>query len=525
MCGISGIINGNIETLLKKQIHRGPDTCGKNLASAEYDLYLGHNRLSIIDLSELSNQPLENDRYVLTYNGEIYNYKECHMALDPFNYDLNNTPGDSRTLLSYVTRFGISQTLRDINGMYAFGLYDKIYNKLHLVVDRFAQKPLYYYQEGETFAFASSPAALLHLKDKWKINEQALQSYWKLGSVMIDSIWEGIKKVDGSEIVTYDLEKKTITKERYWEPKFQENTKHIEELILDSIGKVKVADVPVFIFLSGGIDSTLVASQFEGGEAIHMDGPERKYAELVAKKFNLKLNVVSPVEVCAKCGLKDYVTKTGEPTMAGLTPWITAREAAKFCKVAVSANGADELFFGYNRIEDDEQTSNQYWNIFRMCVDGFPLTTAKHFDTLIDDRLSRSRWLELQTYVKHDLNKTLDAASMCHSLEVRNPFLDHRLVEMALSIPFEKIGRKELLKNMLRKMGFDNQFLNRPKMGFTLYHEPKGYKELQETAYKWCILNGYLKLISTPNTRDLMYLKASAAGFYVFWETFKDKIQ
>lgn len=461
---------------------------------------------------------MENDRYVLTYNGEIYNYKELDMALHPQDYDLNNTPGDSRTLIHYISRFGISQTLKDLNGMYAFGLYDKLYQKLHLVVDRFSQKPCYYFQEGETFAFASSPAALLHLKDKWKINEQALQSYCKLGSVMIDSIWEGIKKVDGSEIVTYDLQTKTISKERYWQPTFQENTNGIEDLILDSIRKVKVADVPVKIFLSGGIDSTLVASQFEGGEAIHMKGPEWPYAAMVAHKFNINLITVDPKEVCAKCGLKDYVTKTAEPTMAGLTPWITAREAAKFCKVAVSANGADELFFGYNRITQ-EWNANQWDHIFRGCID-----YCVDYDLEIDERLSSGRWLELQTYVKHDLNKTLDAASMCHSLEVRNPFLDHRLVEMALSIPFEKIGRKELLKNMLRKMGFDNQFLNRPKMGFTLYHEPKGYKELQETAYKWCILNGYLKLISTPNPRDLMYLKASAAGFYVWWENFKEKI-
>jgi asparagine synthase (glutamine-hydrolysing) len=516
MCGISGIINGSIDPLLKNQIHRGPDGVGKNIASTEYDLWLGHNRLSIIDLSEKGSQPMESARYVLTYNGEIYNYKELQYYLHEFEGN------DALTLLAYIERFGLGHALASANGMYGFGLFDKLYNKLHLVVDRFAQKPLYYYQEGETFAFASSPAALLHLRDKWKINEQALASYWKLGAVMIDSIWEGIKKVDGSEIVTYDLEKKVITKERYWQPEFQENTNGIEELILDAIRGVRVADVPVKIFLSGGIDSTLVASQFIGGEAIHMDGPERKYAQQVAKRFNINLHVVSPKEVCAKCGLKDYVSKTGEPTMAGLIPWITAREAVKFCKVAISANGADELFFGYDRTSD-EITDPQLDNIFRRQYRDNPLNFIEPF-TNIDSRLSWGRWLELQTYVKHDLNKTLDAASMCHSLEVRNPFLDHRLVEMALSIPFEKIGRKELLKNMLRKFGFDNKFLNRPKMGFTLYQEPKGYKELQESSYKWAIENKFLKLISQPNARDLMYLKASAAGFFVWWETFKEII-
>lgn len=520
MCGISGCINQNIDSLIEKQTHRGPDASGKRLVDIEENLWLGHNRLSIIDLSENGNQPMENERYALTFNGEIYNYRELDYYLTP-NDDMagSKMPGDTRTLLNYITRFGLTRAMNDINGMYAFGLYDKIYKKLHLVVDRFAQKPLYYFQQNETFAFASSPAALLHLKDKWKISEEALQSYWKLGSVMTGSIWEGIQKVDGSEIVTYDLDKKHLSKQRYWEPKFQENTSGIQDLILDVIRKVKVSDVPVYIFLSGGIDSTLVASQWEGGNAIHLDGPERKYAEQVASRFNINLHVVSPKEVCAKCAIKSYSVRSGEPSMAGIIPWITAKEAAKFCKVAVSANGADEIFFGYSRTH--EKICDEQWDhVFRSCVSYLPSA-----DRYCDERISEGRWFELMNYVKHDLNKTLDAASMCHSLEVRNPFLDHRLVEMALSIPQEKVGRKELLKNMLRKFGFDNQFLNRPKQGFSLYHEPKGYKDLQEESYKWAIQNKFLKLISHPSPRDLQYLKASAAGFMVWYEAFKNIIE
>lgn len=518
MCGVAFSINTDVKPITEALKHRGPDNIGYFI---DDNVELGHTRLSIIDLSDQSNQPLENSRYVLSYNGEIYNYRELDYHISPHTDDMagKTMPGDSITLLRYITRFGIDRALKDSNGMFAFILYDKFYKKVHLAVDRFSQKPLYYYQEGDVFAAASSHSALLHLKDKWKINDQALRSYWKLGSVMIDSIWEGIKKVDGSEIVTYDVSSKTITKERYWQPAFQTNTNGIEDLIIDAIRKVKVADVPVKIFLSGGIDSTLVASQFEGGEAIHLNGPERKYAEQVANRFKIKLHIVEPREVCAKCGLKDYVTKTGEPTMAGLIPWITAREAARFCKVAISANGADEIFFGYDRTKDNWNV-NQYDHIFRKCIDYKP---SEEDD--IGNNFSSGRWLELQTYIKHDLNKTLDAGSMCHSLEVRNPFLDHRLVEMALSIPFEKIGRKELLKNMLRKFGFDDKFLNRKKEGFSLYREPKGYKELRETSYKWAIENNFLKLISTPNARDLMYLKASAAGLFVWYETFKDKIE
>src|SRR5690242_10001668 len=132
MCGISGIINGNIDTLIEKQRHRGPDETGKTLASAEYDLWLGHNRLSIIDLSENGNQPMESHQYVLTFNGEIYNYKELWNSLDYQNEDWELPGGDSKALLFHIQRFGLSQTLKDVNGMYAFGLFDKLYNKLHL---------------------------------------------------------------------------------------------------------------------------------------------------------------------------------------------------------------------------------------------------------------------------------------------------------------------------------------------------------------------------------------------------------
>jgi len=135
--------------------------------------------------------------------------------------------------------------------------------------------------------------------------------------------------------------------------------------------------------------------------------------------------------------------------------------------------------------------------------------------------MSQGRWFELQTYVQHDLNKTLDFASMAHGLEVRSPFLDHRLVEAALSVPQEKIGRKALLKDMLRGMGFNDAFLNRPKMGFTLYQKPTNYDV--DGAYQWALANGWLK-DAKRSPRDHQYLKASAFSFRIWWETFKNII-
>ena len=500
MCGIAGAINTNIVPIWEQQQHRGHDDAFIGKWNA---VHLAHNRLAIIDLSPEGKQPIQTDRYVLTYNGEIYNYQPGH-------------GNDAKWLLHKIEKDGLEAALSQSIGMFAFGLYDKLENKIHLVLDRMGEKPLYYYHEGDVFAFASSPAALLHLQDKWKINEQALQSYWKLGAVMYDSIWQGIKRVNAAQHVTYDINSNTITSGHYWQPEFQINTSGIEDLVLDAINKVKVADVPVYIFLSGGIDSSLVASQFSGGHAIHMDSPEYSYAQQVAARFNITLHKVSPKDFDPATVLMDYSSKSGEPTMAGMIPWITSAEASKLCKVAVSANGADELFFGYDRTSN-AITDKQLKHIFRELPGGIPF-----YD--IDERLSQGRWLELQTYVQHDLNRTLDFASMCHSLEVRSPFLDYRLVEMALSIPKKEMGRKDILKRMLRSFGFDDLFLNRPKMGFSLYVKPANLGALQQQALKFCIGNGYLQLPGKINRRDEMYLEAAALGFYYWWETFKDKI-
>lgn len=507
MCGISGIVNGNIVPLILGQDHRGPDGDG-NWYNQEVTVSLGHNRLKIIDLTEYGRQPMYNDRYALTYNGEIYNYK-----------DFGLKGNDAAVLLQLIEEKGLAATLSIINGMFAIGVYDNHLQQVHLVVDRFAQKPLYYYHRPETglFAFASSPAALLHLQQKWSVSESALASYWKLGSTM-ECIWQDIHKVNASEWITFDIAPGSISKQKYWEPSYQPNTNVIEDLILDSIRLTKVSDVPIYTFLSGGVDSTLVASQFEGGNAIHLHGPEEIYASHVAKRFGLNLQVVSPAVSDPIADMKDYALKCAEPSMAALIPYITSREAAKFCKVAISANGADELFFGYDRTSK-QVNEVQMNHIFRRCV------ASEVFVPEIDHRLSSGRWLELMTYIQFDLNKTLDFAAMAHSLEVRSPFLDHRLVEMALSMTPEQIGRKEILKAMLRGMGFSRSFTDRSKMGFSLYVQPTGLDKLQTEAYSWCVNEGWLGLISEPGKRDMMYLKASAFGFKQWVEVWENKIK
>lgn len=509
MCGLAGSVNHPEEVvlnILQHQTKRGPDL---SKITKFGNLIFGHNLLSIIGHQE---QPITLNRYTLVFNGCWYDYKDYYPYCD----------SDTLALIQHFEKKGL-KAIDDVNGMFAIGLYDSVFKKVHLFVDRFGQKPLYYFHEKGKFAFASSPGALYELKDKWEIDTDALQSYWLLGSVMgSDGLLKGIKKVTASQMVTYDIREDKVSIERYYEPKFQENTNGIEDLVLDAIRKVKVSDVPVHIFLSGGIDSTLVASQFEGGEAIHLDSPEWVYAKQAAERFHVKLKRVFPEDIEVMPNLIDFALQAGEPCMSALIPYITAKEVSKFGRVAVTANGADELFFGYDRMQ---HSYKQFSHMMRESAFG-------DFSPFVEFKaagISTKQFFELKYYVQYDLNKTLDFASMCHALEVRSPFLDHRLVEMALSIPesvHRKQGNKTILKNMLRKMGFQNNFLDRPKIGFSLHKQPKDLDRLIEKAWYWVQAEGFLRIDEKKlNGRDLRYLQMSALSFYYWYQVWEFKIK
>lgn len=529
MCGIAGTVNypGAIMSQMMLALYeRGPDY---QEIYSENNISLGHTRLSILDLTPAGNQPMHTARYSLVYNGEIYNYLELKRYLD-VNDDLaggkNLTGNDARTLLLYIEKFGLTKALADSNGMFAFGLYDRQERNIYCVVDRYAQKPLYYYHEHGKFAFASTPAALTGLKNKWQIENHAVDSLFLLGSVFTDSLFSGIKKLDGSHLLVYDIDKDNVYVVKYWEEQFQENTDKIENLILDAINKVKISDVPVYIFLSGGVDSTLVASQCRGMNAIHLESPERDFAKQAADKFDIKLHDVRPDSINFANAFIDYSRKSGDASMSAFIPYVTAKETAKFAKVAITANGADELFFGYERTTQNI-TQKQIEHIFRASAFS-PVTIGENMT--LDERISRGRVLELDTYVMHDLNKTLDFASMCHSLEVRAPFLDHRLTQAALSIPegrhFDpRYGRKAILKRMLERYGFDTRFLNRPKLGFSLHREPEGMANAKWIAWEWCKVRGYLTFDASKLTgRDHAYLQSTCLAFYYWFTVWENKL-
>ena len=355
MCGIAGVFYADgrkefaekwLDETLVHQHHRGPDHTGKYISKYN-NLLLGHNRLSIVDLSNSANQPMQYQNCVMVFNGEIYN----HRTFEDFSY-LNDDyaimkrSGDTKNLMISFANRGYDNTLRRANGMYAIAMHPIDMNTIVLSVDPTGQKPIYYYQSEDEFYFASTPASLYNIKDKWEIDYEALETYWQFGAVIGENqIMKGIKKVTSGQTIIYDHRTKSIKTE--YLPFFQPVNASVDGMkfiIERNIDAVKDADVPVSIFLSGGIDSTLVASRFANTNttAIHLNSPETKYAEFVAKKFGLNLHVVNPKNYSMDEILTDYVTKSGEPTMAGPIPWIVAKEAREFAKVAIIANGADE---------------------------------------------------------------------------------------------------------------------------------------------------------------------------------------
>lgn len=514
MCGIvGGNIQGDwIDKCLNHMEHRGPDGFSKETID---NITFGHRRLSIIDLSERGKQPIRYKNLMMTFNGEIYNYQYLRSYLNADDDLFQSSLNDAHVAIRYIHKYGVDKFLDRASGMWAFAIYNSDTKEIGLYTDPFNQKPIYYYHSEGIFAFASEPVCLYWLKSKWELDYDALETYWMLGGVIGENqLLKGIKKVLAGEEVIF---KKTVRKRKWYQIKPSKD--NVEQLIYEAIDEMKVSDVPVALFLSGGIDSSIVASRLSG-TAIHLDSPEREYAQEVANKYKLDFKVCTPTDYQTSEILTDYVSKTGEPTMAGAIPWITAKETRAFGKVAVIANGADELFFGYDRLKGDDNQYSVHQNnhLFRGSL--FSHEKLNQF------RKGTSRKTELDIFIQYDLNRTLDFASMCHGLEVRSPFLNRKLVEAALSIPEEKHrqnGNKSILKAILHKHGFPHAFTDRPKQGFSLHFKPLGFEQESKEAFNWAVLDGYI-LMKQMAPRCKSYLQSSALGFRYWFNKYKSII-
>jgi len=513
MCGLSGSWNLSKEVVMKMathQISRGPDRLGIEECG---EVIFSQNRLAIIDKSEAGNQPMTNPQGILSYVGEIY------------NYSIQFSTDTAWVLDKLMSVNDYSQVFNSFNGMWALAYYDKLNKEIILCKDRFGIKPLYYTHQKDFFAFASTPAAVALTKNNWDISQKGLQEYLSLGATMLHSMFEGIEAVPPGHYVTFNCKTNEVKVKRWYYPKFIENAlETIQEKVEKAIDKVKLTcDWPQIILLSGGIDSTIVASRYSSQKAIHLASPEQEYAQKVADRFGIHLNNVHPHDFSVEECLLDYTSKCGDPTMAGFIPYITCKEIKKLgFRVAITANGADELFFGYDRMNGFcEDQRNHICRNFPFSEDIVDEVRQQLTISFLGFPMPNMQWFEICTYLMFDLNKTLDFASMCHSVEVRVPYLDHELVEAALSVPQDKhigkFGNKTILKKMLVDLGFDFSFIHRPKVGFSLHHEPSDLAAMKNKAMDWYKSTDMPKLDEDKITgRQSSYHSMTVLGLYVW---------
>jgi asparagine synthase (glutamine-hydrolysing) len=524
MCGITGMVAFNergkpflnfAADSIKLLNKRGPDNSGtffhKNTS-------LAHSRLSIIDISNAARQPFTDSsgRYTIVFNGEFFNYKEQRKALELKGVHFVST-GDTEVLLQLYIHEGPG-CLNKVNGFFAFAIYDSQDASLFLARDRSGIKPLLYYQDADKFIFASEMKAILAYKIQKEIDPSSLLMYMRLNYIPApDSIFKGVKKVMPG--TSFSVKDGNVTITKYYTiptsepdllPTYDVAKNTLNDLLKKSVSLRMVSDVPLGAFLSGGIDSSiLVALASANTKKLNTfsigfkDEPlfdETKYARLVADKYKTEHTVFSLTNEDLYASLNEVLDYIDEPfaDSSALLVFILSMNTRKYVKVALSGDGADELFAGYNkhqaafRIQQGglvakllkwtgplwnilPKSRNSTWgNVFRKFdkfATGMQLSDKERYwewagfisdeeaRSILKDKVSTQfteynkrkqsllsplqKGSDINDFLRADMNLVLpndmltkvDLMSMANGLEVRTPFLDYRIVDFAFSIP------------------------------------------------------------------------------------------
>ena len=437
MCGITGIIknqisnNLNLEYQIKKMSssleHRGPDNFGYWLDNIN-GVALGHQRLSVIDLSNAGNQPMQflKGRFVLCFNGEIYNHLEIRKEIDSFNKEITkwNSSSDTETLLKAFEIWGVKKTLSICSGMFSFALWDKKRKTLILGRDRFGEKPLYYGWVNKDFVFASELKAIKTIVNfNNPICKEALYAYLKFNYVPSPlSIYKNLYKLEPGSFVEIDQSTDKFSKinlEHFWSlenmikncqnNEFINETEGIIELekrLTKSVKSQMLSDVPLGAFLSGGVDSSLIVSlmQKENFKAINTftvgfqdrEFDESKKAKAIASHLGTNHNEIfvnekeslETIPILPKIYDEPFADSSQIPT------YLICRAAKQKVTVALSGDGGDEIFGGYNRYN----WCPKIWNkvswlplIFRNSFSNLTLKVPeKTYDVIFNRIINRS---------------------------------------------------------------------------------------------------------------------------------------
>ncbi len=383
MCGIAGFVDFNKKSnkeILKDMTdilqHRGPDDSGYSFYNLNnFNIGLGHRRLSILDLSFHGHQPMKFDNLEIVYNGEVYNFKEIRNELEKYGYSFESN-SDAEVILKACHKWGIEETVKKLVGMFAFAMWDREKRTLYLARDRMGEKPLYYGWQGKTFIFASELKALKrHPCFKASISQDALALYLRFSYVPAPyTIYEGIYKLPpGCWLRLKEREREEVR--AYWSVKEavlrgkaepfkgspDEAVDELEELLTCSIKGQMIADVPLGAFLSGGIDSSTVVALMQKVNSrpvrtfsigFYEDGyNEAPYAKRVAEHLGTEHTelYVTPKEAMEVIPKIPEIYNEPFADSSQIPTYVLSKLTKQYLTVSLSGDGGDELFGGYDR--------------------------------------------------------------------------------------------------------------------------------------------------------------------------------
>lgn len=500
MCGIAGLVyldGRSVSPVVLRRMtdtiaHRGPDGEGHWI---EGNVGIGHRRLAIIDLSPAGRQPMidSGNRYVLSYNGEIYNFRELRTQLEAAGYRFRSAT-DSEVVLNALVEWG-ARALDTFNGMFALALWDRRERKLLLARDRYGIKPLYYSRQGECIAFGSEHKAMLPVPEmRLSLDKAALLEYFTFQNFLTErTLLRDVKILPPGHFAVLDLQESQprLKLSRYWDFHFSEPhavidpeayREELERLFEQAVNRQLVADVELGSYLSGGMDSGAITAEaaraypylktftcgfdLSSASGIELSFDERAKAEAMSARFKTE-----HYEMVLKAGdmervLPDLAWHIEEPRIGQSYPnYYAAKLASRFVKVVMSGAGGDELFGGYPwryyraaGAENFEGYVDRYYVFWQRLVENhhikqlfapiwedveqvctrdiFREVFSNHQNELErpEDYINHSLYFEAKTFL-HGLLVVEDKLSMAHSLETRVPFLDNDLVDFAMRCP------------------------------------------------------------------------------------------
>ncbi|TXL68533.1 N-acetylglutaminylglutamine amidotransferase [Zeimonas arvi] len=488
---------------------RGPDASG---AFQHGGIALAHRRLRIIDLSETAQQPMTDPGLGLTvvFNGCIYNYRALRRELEALDYRFFSD-GDTEVVLKSFHAWG-RDCVNRFHGMFAFAIFERDSGRLTLARDRFGIKPLYLTEATGRLRFASSlPALLAGGGIDTAVDPAALHHYMSWHAVVPPplTLLAGVRKLPPATVATWDAEGRCETG-RFWGLKVQadpalaalpvdERERMVEDALRTAVRRRMVADVPVGVLLSGGVDSSLIVAllaeagqhdlrtfsigfEAAGGES----GDEFVYSDLVARRFGTRHAQIRIPTSELMGALPGTIAAMSEPMVSydNVAFYLLSREVSKHLKVVQSGQGADEVFAGYHwypKLTDSADPTGDYARAF------FDRGHAEYLDTVgeafaTDDHsraflerefaaghggsaVEKALHLDTTVMLADDPVKRVDNMTMAWGLEARVPFLDHELVELAGRLPVEdKLGDggKGVLKSIARRL-VPHEVVDRPK--------------------------------------------------------------